>query len=96
MVGHTAKSSLILGDGRWWDEEAHRWCDGAGRWVRRLKPPQSLVEPPRRTRVVLATCHRNHDPTNNDILHDKVEHLRRRRLTYLARRAPGDLFGGLY
>ncbi len=53
---------------------------------------------------MLATCHRDHDPSNNDaanlaalcqrchILHDKVEHLRRRRLTYLARRAIGDLF----
>ena len=53
------------------------------------------------TRVVLATAHRDHDPTNNDasnlaalcqrchILHDKPEHLRRRRLTYLARRALG-------
>ncbi len=60
------------------------------------------------TRVVLATCHRDHDPTNNDasnlaalcqrchILHDKAEHLRRRRLTYLARRALGDLFTGPY
>ncbi len=49
-----------------------------------------------------------HDPTNNDasnlaalcqrchILHDKPEHLRRRRLTYLARRALGDLFTGPY
>ena len=49
--------------------------------------------------------HRDHDPTNNetsnlavlcqrcDILHDKPEH---RRLTYLARRALGDLFTGPY
>ena len=52
--------------------------------------------------------HRDHDPTNNDavnlaalcqrchILHDKAEHLRRRRMTYLARRALGDLFTGPY
>jgi hypothetical protein len=52
--------------------------------------------------------HRDHDPTNNDasnlaalcqrchILHDKPEHLRRWRLTYLARRAQGDLFMGPY
>ena len=58
--------------------------------------------------VVLATAHRDHDLTNNDgvnlaalcqrchILHDKLEHLRRRRLTYLARRALGDLFTGPY
>ena len=91
-----------------WDEEAHRWRDGTGKRVRRLKPPHSFVEPTRRTRVVLATGHRDHDPTNNDpanlaawcqrchILHDKAEHLRRRRLTYLARRALGDLFTGPY
>ena len=99
---------LHLGDGRWWDEEAGRWRDGAGKRVRRLPPPHSVVDRTRRTRVVLATCHRDHDPTNNDaanlmalcqrchILHDKVEHLRRRRLTYLARRAIGDLFTGPY
>ena len=57
---------LHLGDGRWWGEEAHRWRDGAGKWVRRLKPPHSLLERTRTTRVVLATAHRDHDPTNND------------------------------
>jgi hypothetical protein len=66
------------------------------------------LERTRTTRVVLATAHRDHDPTNNDatnlaalcqrchILHDREEHLRRRRLTYLARRALGDLFTGPY
>ncbi|MGI3902386.1 MAG: hypothetical protein ACRYGP_24240 [Janthinobacterium lividum] len=95
---------LHLGDGRWWDDEAKRWRDGAGKTVRRLKTPCSLIERTRTTRVVLATAHRDHDPTNNDgtnlmalcqrchILHDKAEHQRRRRLTYLARRAIGDLF----
>ncbi len=64
--------------------------------------------PGARTRVVLATAHLDHDPFNNvpenlaalcqrcHILHDKAEHLRRRRLTYLARRALGDLFTGPY
>jgi hypothetical protein len=97
-----------LGDGRWWDEEAQRWRDGAGKWVRRLLPPHSLLERTRTTRVVLATAHRDHDPTNNEasnlaalcqrchILHDREEHLRRRRLTYLARRVLGDLFMGPY
>ena len=49
-----------------------------------------------------------HDPFNNvpdnlaalcqrcHILHDKAEHLRRHRLTYLARRALGDLFTRAY
>ena len=97
-----------LGDGRWWDDEQHVWRNGAGKALRRLSPPNSTVLPMRRTRVVLATAHRDHDPTNNDganlaalcqrchILHDKPEHLRRRRLTYLARRALGDLFEGPY
>ena len=94
---------LHLGDGRWWDDEAHRWRDGCGKTVRRLAPPHSLIERTRTTRVVLATAHRDHDPQNNEasnlaalcqrchILHDKAEHLRRRRLTYLARWAIGDL-----
>ena len=97
-----------LGDGRWWDDEQHVWRDGSGKALRRLPPPHSTVLPMRRTRVVLATAHRDHDPTNNDganlaalcqrchILHDKLEHLRRRRLTYLAWRALGDLFDGPY
>ena len=99
---------LHLGDGRWWDAEAQRWRDGHGRKLRRLPPPHSLNERTRTTRVVLATAHRDHDPQHNEgsnlaafcqrchILHDKVEHLRRRRLTYLARRAIGDLFTGPY
>ncbi len=37
-----------------------------------------------------ALCQRCH------ILHDKTEHLRRRRLTYLARRAIRDMFNGPY
>lgn len=73
-----------------------------------MSPPHNIVERTRITRVVLATCHRDHDPANNDaanlmalcqryhILHDRDEHLRRRRLTYLARRALGDLFTGPY
>ena len=43
-----------LGDGRWWDEDVARWGCGAGRWVRRLKPPHSIVEPTRRTRGIMA------------------------------------------
>ncbi len=96
---------LHLGDGRWWDDNAKLWRDGRGRRLR-MPPPHSVIDRTRGTRVVLATCHRDHDPTNNDgtnlmalcqrchILHDKSEHLRRRRLTYLARRALGDLFTG--
>ena len=99
-----------LRDGRWWDAEAMRWRDGAGRVVRfRLLPPPDTQGPPGfTTRVFLSTCHLDHDPYNNvpenlaalcqrcHILHDKAEHLRRRRLTYMARRALGDLFTGPY
>ena len=97
-----------LGDGRWWDEDRRSWRNGSGKPVRRLPSPQSLVLSIRPTRVVLATAHRDHDPTNNKganlvalcqrchMLNDKQEHLRRRRLTYLSRRALGDLFDGPY
>ena len=100
--------AVHLGDGRWWDEEHHVWRDGSSKPLRRLPPPHSTVLPMLRTHVVLATAHRDHDPTNNEganlaalcqrchILHDKAEHLRRRRLTYLARRALGDPFDGPY
>ena len=97
---------LHLGDGRWWDDEAHRWRDGAGKWVRRLKPPHSLLERTRTIHVVLATAHRDHDPTNNDasnlaglcqrchLLHDAPERRKRRAVTLRTRRAMGDLLEG--
>ena len=100
---------LHLGDGRWWDEERQAWRFGEGRVLRsRLSPTSDVGTGIRMTRVVLATAHRDHDPYDNvpenlaafcqrcHILHDKVEHLRRRRLTYMMRRALGDLFTGPY
>ena len=57
----------------------------------------------RRTRVVLAAAHLDHDPGNNRLrnlkslchmIHDRLYHLAQRRLTYLLRRAIGDLFLG--
>ncbi len=58
-----------------------------GRWPR----PTSTIDPFNNVPENLAAlCQRCH------ILHDKAEHLRRRRLTYLARRALGDLFTGPY
>ena len=95
---------LHLGDGRWWDEDGKLWRDGRGRRLR-PQPPDSIIDRTRGTRVVLATCRRDHDPHNDmaanlaafcqrcHILHDKAE---RRRLTYLARRAIGNLFTGPY
>jgi hypothetical protein len=62
----------------------------------------------RTTRVVLAACHRDHDPTNNrprnlvalyqrcHLAHDRAENRRRFRITILRRRALGDLFLGIY
>ena len=62
----------------------------------------------RMTRVVLAAAHLDHDPTNNRLrnlrslcqrchmLHDRPHHLAQRRITYLLRRARGDLFLGPY
>ena len=75
---------------------------------RALPDADALLMRVRITRVVIATAHRDHDPTHNrsrnlaalcqrcHILNDRDEHLRRRRLTYLARRALGDLFTGPY
>lgn len=109
-----------LGDGRWWDAETMIWRDGKGRRVRGLAPPDELAgeQPvlgsfagkPRitTTRVVLATAHRDHDPTNNrsrnlaalcqrcHMIHDRPEHRRRRWATLFYARALGDLFLGAY
>ncbi len=62
----------------------------------------------RRTLVVLATAHLDHDPGNNaprnlkslcqrcHMIYDRPYHLARRRITYLLRQALGDLFLGPY
>src|SRR5271165_7616403 len=62
----------------------------------------------RETRVVLAAAHLDHNPSNNrlrnlkslcqrcQMLHDRPHHLAQRRITYLLRRALGDLFLGPY
>ena len=96
-----------LGDGRWWDAEAGLWRSGKGRVVRNL-PPLSLDTAVKQTKVVLACDHLDHDPGNNEMsnlkalcqrchmLHDKLEHLRQRRITYSKRKALGDLFLGRY
>ena len=96
-----------LGDGRWFDPDEEVWRDGQGRavdWVDYRDYPGALQQ----TKVVLATAHLDHDPTNNrpgnlkalcqrcHLLHDREEHRRRRRMTYRQRRALGDLFEGRY
>ena len=62
----------------------------------------------RHTRVILAAAHLDHNPGNNrlrnmkglcqrsHLIHDRPHHLARRRITYLLRRALGDLFFGPY
>ena len=53
-----------LGDGRWFDTDAKAWRDGQGRpigWIDYRDYPGEL----RQTRIVLATAHLNHDPTDN-------------------------------
>ena len=91
-----------LGDGAWWDEDTTTWRDGQGRGLRYLPTPDELpgvqpgfagIDPPallRITRVVLASAHLNHDPSDNrprnlaalcqrcHMVHDAAEHRRRR------------------
>jgi hypothetical protein len=97
-----------LGDGRWWDEDANVWKDAKGRVVKKAAPPPPGPEHVTVTRVYLATAHLDNNPGHNDpknlralcqrchMIHDRPEHLRRRRLNYLMRRALGDLFDGRY
>lgn len=97
-----------LGDGRWWDREVGAWRDGRGRRVRVAVGAVDLLGRVRRTRVVLAAAHRDHDTSNNaganlvafcqrcHLIHDRPEHRRRRWLTLFRRKALGDLFRGPY
>ena len=97
---------VCLPDGRWFDAEARVWRTGRGRAVR---PPQARERAHlKSTAVVLAAAHRDHDPGHCrprnllalcqrcHLIHDRPYHLARRRLTYLRRRAVGDLFLGPY
>ena len=96
-----------LGDGRWWDENAQTWRNGRGRALQRLALCLE-ADRVRTTRVVLATAHLDHDPTNNrlrnlralcqrcHLIRDRDEHRRRRRITIQKRKAIGDLFLGPY
>ena len=95
-----------LPDGRWYDAAASTWRNGRGRPARR--PDLEEATRIRNTRVVLAAAHLDHNPSNNrprnlkglcqrcHLIHDRPHHLARRRITYLLRRALGDLFLGPY
>ena len=97
---------ICLPDGRWFDAARQTWrsyCGRAARW-----PDIAEAAQIRRTRIILAAAHLDHDPSNNRLLnlkslcqrchmiHDRPHHLVRRRITYLLRRAFGDLFLGSY
>jgi len=98
-----------LGDGRWWDEQAEAWRNGAGKALRRSGGAPAPDDPTiRTTKVWLAAAHLDHDPANNSarnlkalcqrchLMHDRDEHRRRRWLTLHRRKAIGDLFMGIY
>jgi hypothetical protein len=100
--------STISETARWWDAEAASWRDGRGRRVRLKAGAADVLRIVRRTRVVLAAAHRDHDTANNadanlaafcqrcHLIHDRPEHRRRRWTTLFRRKALGDLFGGPY
>jgi len=52
-----------LRDGRWWDGERQALRDGRGRALPHMIV--ALDDDVRTTKVVLATAHLDHDPTNN-------------------------------
>jgi hypothetical protein len=95
-----------LPDGRWYDATRRTWRNAHGRAAR--WPDLVEVAQIRHTRVVLAAAHLDHDPRNNRLrnlkslcqrchmIHDRPHHLAQRRITYLLRRALGDLFLGPY
>lgn len=92
----------VLSDGTWYDEDRAVWRCDRGRVRRRVIV--ATEAPIRLTKIVLATAHLDHDPTNNDganlkalcqrchMLHDRPEHRRQRWLTLRSRKALRDLF----
>jgi hypothetical protein len=95
-----------LPDGRWYDPARKTWRDRRGRTAR--WPDLEQLVRLRTTRVVLAAAHLDHDPAHNRLrnlrslcqrchmIYDRPHHLAQRRITYLLRRASGDLFFGPY
>jgi hypothetical protein len=85
-----------------------RASDATAAVGRPLGPISSKTLQIRHIRVILAATHLDHDPNNDRlrnlkslcqrcyIIHDRPYHLAQRRITYLLRRALGDLFLGPY
>lgn len=100
------RTVFCLGDGRWWDEEAASWRDGAGQIVCLAAGVDDLLRAARTKRMALATAHRNHDTADNSptnlaafcqrchMVHDWAEHQRRWWRALFRRTALGDLFRG--
>ena len=101
-----------LPGGLWFDGEADRWRDGRGRLMRTKTLPDPRLDnedgAPARTLVRLACAHLDQNTANNaaenlaalcqrcHLDHDRPWNREKRRLTYLMRRALGDLFDGPY
>ncbi len=95
-----------LPDGSWYDEGRRVWRNGRGSEA--LWPDLVDRTHTRVTKVVLAAAHLDHDPANNapdnlkslcqrcHLIHDRPRHRMRARITFLMRRALGDLFAGPY
>jgi len=95
-----------LPDGRWFDAAAQRWISGDGEPA--ASPAAWELLRVKLVQVQLSTAHIDHDPANNDdsnlaawcqrchLIHDAPHHLVQRRITFLMRRAIGDLFSGPY
>jgi hypothetical protein len=100
---HKAKI-LCVPDGCWFDDG--QWRNGHGSAF--AAPWGQDLDAARVTRVILATAHLDHDPSNSEpsnlkclcqrchMLHDRPYHLAQRWLTYRMRWAIGDLFTGPY
>lgn len=105
------KLICVLDEGTWFDTARGAWRDERGKRARtNLPTPEALPDGIRHrwTLVRLACAHLNHDIADNSpanlaalcqrchLIHDRPHHLARRRITYLMRRAMGDLFDGRY
>jgi len=95
-----------LPDGRWYDTDHGTWRDHRGQPAVWPDIVEACVV--KRTRVILAACHLNHDPTDNraenlkalcqrcHLNHDREYHRRQFWITIMLRRAVGDFFLGPY
>ncbi len=70
------RTVVHLGDGRWWDADAASWRDRRGRRVRVQPGAVDVLRTVRRTRVVLAAAHRDHDTANKGPGERMVENVR--------------------